>query len=888
MPARYAEWAMGNPAGGHGYEGLLGADFVVEARERRDLQSLEAIWRLHSTEAVLAVAEPMASLRLSSASDLLLDEVVDPQLDSAVSNQLGVAIEAHWPPLSKAGVQRLAAALTEAQAQEDVRDPMRDTLEVWLLHQEGSEIDSFARDALTKELGAQVGDQCLRAAMERCWNEATLAREVGARFEAMLSEDPDGEVWRDAADFAEAMCTDRPPPAWLAPLVDRLIQTAPQLGGVEEFAPDLRRAAVGLSADVINKLLAGDSLPSTPGSRAIARAAGALGHARERSRTFIDVLKHQSALWREISPAATAAWDSTEWARCLTAVQKAREALDEDLVLSLVDAAPVEHVALILPLAVRLAGQPEPEDSFVRAAALKLAGFLTLGEGIDDDERGGQQDVPWWPAKESPERLQVFRAILEQAILDTNDRLPHVVAALEERKVTVAEVSNLVGSEEFESTLSRLEAGNLRRDLAVQFIGFDSDSGVSAVREIQSEQGFQVDLAEASAPNDQDAAFLGAAQAFASLPETSRERLMLLMEQYGRAEEVATLDVIVQDTRAANAKYRRRAALRIGQVTPEGGALPDSVVELLTSNRPELVDAGASVIGRVRPEDPRLIRLLRSVAIESDEGSVARTALEQLGQAFVGQLPPDLPKKRRVDVLHLLAAAGTAGAIAPLLAHVGREALDDDPEVRRLAAAGLKEVAELQPMPPDTLAQLVAVVDEERDQTAREDLQAAVTRATLGEDAALEVLHELIGFSPRHDFRDLLGPEKERVVRHLQLLQTEHERGEQGRPTVILQLDIIAERILRIAYLRYGRSGSLKNEIQNSPKTPDYGELLQALASVSKLANTQGQLRTLHALRSEKTEFAHIGDAPTAEDEATAWNCFKESCRVMVGAIDEE
>jgi hypothetical protein len=885
---RYAQRVMRNAKGGRGYEGLLGAEFVTEARESRDLQSLEAIWRFHSTETVLAVAEPMASLKLPEASDLLLDETLDPQLDAAVSDQLRTAIEAHWPPLSKAGTQRLAAALTEAQPQEGVREPARDTLEVWLLHQEGDAVDSFARDALTHELGVDVGDECLRTAVERCRNDATLAEEVVARFEVMLSEDPDDEAWRDAADFTEAMCIDRPPPPWLAQLVDRLIQTAPQLSGVEEFPPDLRRAAVGLSADVIKKLLAGDPLPDTPGARAIARLVDALAHARERSRTFIDVLEQQGVLWRQIGPAATASWDSAEWARRLSAVQKSGQTLDDDLVLGLVDAAPFEHVARMLPLAARLTSEPDPEDPFVRIAGLKLGEFLNDDGQTSDDESEEQPLVPWWPANEPPEHLQAFRAILEAAIPDRDDRLAQVVAALEGGEVTVAEASDLVAVEESGPVLLMLEPGDQRRDLAIEFIRRDADAGTDAIRDIQSEQGFQIDLAEASAPHDQDAAFLGAGAVFVNLPDASKQKLMLLMEEYGRVEEVSTLDAILQDTRAANVEYRRRAALRIGQVTAEGGALPNSVIELLTSNRPELIDAGASVIGRVKPEDPNLIRLLRSVAIESEEGSEARTALDQLGSTFVGQLAPDLPKERRVEVLHLLAAAGTAGVVDPLLAHVGKEALDDDPEVRRVAAAGLKEVAGQRSLSSDILAQLVSVVDEERDQTAREDLQAALARASLGEDAALEVLYELVGFTPRHDLRDLLGPEKERVVRHLQLLQTERERGQPGRPGVIMQLDIIAERLLRVAYDRHGQSEALKREIRKSPKTPDHGELIQAIASVGKLVGAQGQLRTLHSLRSEKTEFTHIGDAPTADEEATAWTCFKESCKAMVGAIDEE
>lgn len=170
--------------------------------------------------------------------------------------------------------------------------------------------------------------------------------------------------------------------------------------------------------------------------------------------------------------------------------------------------------------------------------------------------------------------------------------------------------------------------------------------------------------------------------------------------------------------------------------------------------------------------------------------------------------------------------------------------------------------------------------------SAADDLQAAATRASLGEDAALEVLQELLPFTPRSDFRDLLGVEKHRVVRHLQLLATERERGEQGRPGVIMQLDIVAERILRVAYLKVGQSEPLKAQITASPRTPDYGALIQALAGVRGLQKIQGQLQTLHALRSTKTEFTHTGDQPTDQDEVTALTCFSESMKVVVGVLD--
>ncbi len=110
------------------------------------------------------------------------------------------------------------------------------------------------------------------------------------------------------------------------------------------------------------------------------------------------------------------------------------------------------------------------------------------------------------------------------------------------------------------------------------------------------------------------------------------------------------------------------------------------------------------MIGRVKPEESSLIRMLPSVAIESEEGSVARSALASLAETFVARLSPDLPKEARVHLFGLLAAAETPAVVDPLLAHVGRDALDDDPEVRRVAASGLKEVASQGSLDTDQLA----------------------------------------------------------------------------------------------------------------------------------------------------------------------------------------
>lgn len=871
------------------YEGLYGADFVERARQNGDEAALETIWRLQEPAGVGLVAAPLASLGVARLSDLLLGEALDGKLGPQVAEAVRGAVRQHMPPLTAEGSRRLATWLRDNEPPAGGYTPAREVLEVWLLRQESApEVDSFAMDVLIDELGYEVGGECRAASLDRCRKDPNLAGRVTTKLEAALAEDADAPAWELAADFIEGMSADRPPPRYLEPLTDRLVATAPGLSQLDEFPEELRRALIDLSAQALKKLLAGDQLRDSPGARALVRLHNHLRRPQERAKAFIDTLDTQAVVWRVVSPAVMASWETDEWERRLTGVQRSNRAFEEDLLVALVTTAPPEHTALVLRITVDVA--EGPDDTLVAAAGDKLGEFLAVTEQADEETQAEEprRAIPWWPSREPEIRLDIFSAILRRAAPEPEKMLPHVAEALVGGQLSATEASRFFSAEEFGPALRHVDPSSLRRDLAVELAARDEDALVEAVREIHSSEGFQLDTAEAIAPRSPETAFLGAGGAYQGLSEEDRGRLVSLLENYGRPEDVPTLDAIVQDTRAANAEYRRRAALRIGKVTPEGGSLPPSVIELLRSNRPELVDAGASVIGRVKPEEPSLVRLLRSVAIDSEEGSEATVALRSLADTFAGRLSPDLPKDARVQLLSLLAAAATPAVVDPLLSHVGRDALDDDPEVRRVAASGVKEVASQGSLDSDQLGRLVKVIDEERDPTAKDDLQAAVSRASLGEDAALETLLELLPFTPKHNLADLLGSERPRVVRHLQLLATERERGEQGRPGVIMQLDIIAERLLRVAYLRHGQSDRLKSEILASPRTPDYGSLIQALSGVRQLQRIQGPLQTLHALRSEKTEFTHTGDAPTQEEAATAWTCFTEGAKVIVNALDRD
>lgn len=418
------------------YGGLFGSEFVERARENRDAATLEAIWRLREPSATRMVAGPLASLGLPRLSDLLLEEAIEASLGPQVAETVLGAVREHFPPLSSQGVMRLGGWLRDNDPAATGYTPAREVLEVWLLRQEHADADAFALDALSDELGYAFGDSCRAAALKRCREDSALAGRVATRLEAALAEEPDPGSWEAGADFVEAMTLERRPPSYLGPLTDRLVTEAAEQAQFAEFTEDLQRAMVGLSAPVLKKILAGDPLADALGSRAVVSLHNYLRRPQERAKAFIDVLDRQTSVWRTVGPAITAAWDTEEWVRRLAAVQRSDRAFHEDLLVALMTAAPSAHAALVVQIAVDRAD--DPEDSLVTAAGSKL-GELVTADLRDDEETSSDHegsDIPWWPSERPPVRLRIFDAILRAAIPDADNRIPRVMEAFTDGKLS--------------------------------------------------------------------------------------------------------------------------------------------------------------------------------------------------------------------------------------------------------------------------------------------------------------------------------------------------------------------------------------------------------------------------------------------------------------------
>lgn len=867
------------------YRGLYGDDFLKKAREGEDKSVFEAIWRLQDSGVSGMAAEPLASFDVPDLSGLLLKGILEGPLGPGVVEEIREAIRKHYPRLDQDDRSKLVTWLGENEPA-GPGPAEHEVLEVWLLRQVGDEGDSLAEEVLCGRLSYQPSDTCIAESLNRCQKAPSLAERIATKIEAQIVENGDGATWALGADLLRGMSAEKSPPTYLRPLSDRLLTTAPELYLQEEFSEPLGRYFVALSAPTLKKMLAGEALPNSPGARALVLLNEGLRHPMERAKSFANLASAQSVLWDSVSQRTFALWDSAEWTRRLSSLDRSVLSYEEGSLMEIIEAAPADQAGGLVPLVTGLAAGPE--DIMIPAAAAKLSSFLAPPPPTDETDEALPatiQDVPWWPAGYSSNGLVVFDLLLRGAIKDPSDRIRQITRAVGESTIDASEAARFVDVSEFELLLNHLGAGALRSEVAGALSDIDPDGLSATVQTIHDSRGFQIDLARAASPYSPERAFFAAGLAYSSLNDEERSELLTLLEEFATSANIDVLDAIVQDTHKDNSDYRRRAALCIGRITPERAPLPPSVVELLQSNRPELVAAAATVIGHVKPENEDLVRLLRSVALNSEEPSKAKSALRSLAEAFVAQLTDDPPKEKRVHLLRLLASAATPEVVESLLSHVGLDALDDDPDVRRTAASGLREVASQGSIGPDSLARLVALTEEERDPGARDELNTAVSQASLGEDAALDLLQEMIGFKPAGDLRQLLGQEKESVVRHLELLATQQQRGKQGWPMVIMQLDLVAERVLRVAYLKVGKSEKLREQIRNSPTTPDYGSLIQALANVSTLQGVQGQLKTLHDLRSKKTEFAHIGEAPDENDVATANNCFTTALKTLIGII---
>jgi hypothetical protein len=207
--------------------------------------------------------------------------------------------------------------------------------------------------------------------------------------------------------------------------------------------------------------------------------------------------------------------------------------------------------------------------------------------------------------------------------------------------------------------------------------------------------------------------------------------------------------------------------------------------------------------------------------------------------------------------------------------------------VPQLALSPLRRRSDPTVAEHEALVELLDGDAQEVDPEARRSLAEAVNAVVLGPDEALARLYELAGYTPKRVPDELLGAEKDPLVRQVQLFVQAEVRGAVGRGYAIAHLDLAAEALVRAAYLRYGESEPIKARIMNGErKDVAYVELLQALASVKELKGIQGQLLTLHDLRGERTEVTHAGVQASEDEFTTARTAFKRAVDRCLHLLD--
>src|SRR6266542_1867600 len=254
----------------------------------------------------------------------------------------------------------------------------------------------------------------------------------------------------------------------------------------------------------------------------------------------------------------------------------------------------------------------------------------------------------------------------------------------------------------------------------------DEIGGAAAA--VTTPEDYDLRVVAALAPERPDIAFAGVAAAWPQLTAEQKEELVGLLEEHGDVESIEALSAIIRDDHRENAKRRGRAARRISELLEPGATLPEPVLHLLNSNLHDLRSAAVEAIARVKPRQPELIgRLHDVVAGRGAAGKAAADALDALSDEFVAEFAD------ATDNAALHRAAGAA---------------------IRAAADRIDEVS------ADDQEALVALIDGEQQETdvgARDDLSAALARLQLGEDAALKVLYDEIGITPKIEPDRLFG-----------------------------------------------------------------------------------------------------------------------------------
>jgi hypothetical protein len=298
----------------------------------------------------------------------------------------------------------------------------------------------------------------------------------------------------------------------------------------------------------------------------------------------------------------------------------------------------------------------------------------------------------------------------------------------------------------------------------------------------------------------------------------------------------------------------------------------------------------------VQPRDDHTLLRLREKWIQGGKiGDDARTALDAVATGVVETLSPLTGPARRSegpDLIRILGLTAAEDSFESLISHVGADAIDDDLGLRRAAASALRTYVDATPLDPERLAALGVGAASEPDTEANDHLREALAAAQMGEDAAILLLYEFVGFSAADVTAtpdELFGEQKARLLLALKRLVVQRELGEAGWSGFVEQMDLVAEALVRAAYLRFGDSEPLKAEIRKNSTKPDYGVLVKSLGKAKGFDAPSAHLQSLHDMRSNRTAAHHPNGGPLDEKAVhAAVNALETAAREIIVRLQND
>ncbi|MHB1785187.1 MAG: hypothetical protein ACYCS7_03425 [Acidimicrobiales bacterium] len=867
-----------------GWKDQYGADFLACLEVEQDWLSVQALWQWGSTTDLPALADLMARSGSSALAMLLGIEVIAARY-AAYLPTLPDMLHLHGPVVREELAARVLGGLRNEEKPLDVTYREKHHLLVaWLMGQTGEALDDLAIEIALGDHTSSDTAEPRDAAVRRISQD----RALGARLIHAFAEQPGrwttGSGWTRTADVIGRIGNPKHRADFVRTLTANLLTLAPD--EVVQPTPAFVALIERHGSQDLASAFSGEPLPNTPGTAAAVHAVARFTNPTTRDDLVAALAANQPALWSAFRQVVHGPWSVEDWTRMLSRWSVPGSVLTEFG--EVIDEAPEETAVLRFRVAV-LHGT-EREDHGARVAVGVLRPIVGSTDDTEADVDGVVSATPW-DLLASDEDLDYLDWILAQVLTDA-DYCKVIVTAYIRDLLSADYAAALTPDDEYVNAFVHLGAGPKRAAYTAALTErCDAEFVNPILSEVITNSDDTFDLIEVIAVHHAEIAFGSFDEArWHRLSPATRDHLMSLLEQHATANEEDLLDLIAGDSEAANSGRRARAAHRWSELATLHGDIPPGVFSLLDSARPDLNQAFAKVAMTVQPRDDQTLLRLREKWIQGGKiGDDARTALDAVATGIVetfGPLTGPARRKEGPDLLRILGVTAAEDSFESLISHVGADAIDDDLGLRRAAASALRTFVDATRLDPQRLAALGAGAASEPDAEASDHLRETLAAACMGEDAAILLLYELAGLAAADVTAtpdELFGEQKPRLLVALKRLVVQRELGEPGWPGYVEQMDLVAEALVRAAYLRFGDSESLRTEIRKNSIKPDFGVLVKSLGKAKGFDGPSVHLQSLHDMRSNRTAAHHPNGGPLDEDAVRgAVNALETAAREII------